>query len=251
MAWWLLACATTTADTATNGNTAGDRPRAASPATRIGTANGEWLYYGGDAGGSRYSPLGQIDASNVSRLQIAWRWSSAALGQEKVDSYLRTTPLEIDGVLYLTAGDIRSVVALDAATGQQRWVFTPEEDATAGRSRGGSGRGVAYWKSGDSERLFFVSRSFRLFSLDPKTGLPDPTFGTGGEVDLREGLGPRATPDSGDFDVAADRGGGRRRRRLDLPLLDHAQGGPARRRTRARSAHRQKAVDLPRHPASG
>ena len=193
---WLFACATTTADTATNGNAAADRPVAASPATRTGTANGEWRYYGGDAYGSRYSPLAQIDASNVDRLGIAWRWSSASLGQEKIDSYLRTTPLHIGGRLYLTAGDIRSVVALDAGTGEQLWVFTPEEAANAGRSRGGSGRGVAYWKTGDVERLFFVSRSFRLFSLDPQTGLPDPAFGNGGEVDLREGLGPRATPDS-------------------------------------------------------
>ena len=166
------------------------------PTARSGTANGEWRYYGGDAGSSRYSPLQQIDTSNVDRLEITWRWSSESLGQEKVDSYLRTTPLKIGDRLYATAGSIRSVVALDPATGETLWVFTPDEPANAGRTRGSSGRGVAYWSDGATERLFFVSRSFRLFSLDPETGLPDPGFGDGGEVDLMQGLGPHARRDS-------------------------------------------------------
>ncbi|HVS15116.1 MAG TPA: PQQ-binding-like beta-propeller repeat protein [Thermoanaerobaculia bacterium] len=169
-----------------------DRP----PTARSGTEAGEWRYYGGDAGSSRYSPLDRIDASNVARLEVAWRWSSASLGQERVDSYLRTTPLKVGDRLYATAGSHRSVVALDPATGQTLWVFVPDEPATAGRSRGGSGRGVAYWSDAESERVFFVSRGFRLFSLDPTTGEPDPAFGEDGSVDLLTGLGPYARPDS-------------------------------------------------------
>jgi quinoprotein glucose dehydrogenase len=168
------------------------RPPAAPP----GTERGEWRYYGGDAWSSRYAPLSQIDTSNVGRLEVAWRWSSASLGQERVDSYLRTTPLKVGNRLYATAGSIRSVVALDPATGETLWTFTPKEAATAGRSRGGSGRGVAYWSHGDEERIFFVSRSFRLFALDPATGTPIPSFGAGGEVDLLVGLGPHAQPDA-------------------------------------------------------
>ncbi len=161
-----------------------------------GTDNGEWRYYGGDAASTRYSPLDQIDATNVGRLEVAWRWSSASLGQEAVDSYLRTTPLMVGGRLYATAGSIRSVVALDAGSGETLWTFTPQEPGRAGGSRGGSGRGVAWWSDGESERIFFISRSFRLFSLDALSGLPDSEFGSGGEVDLMQGLGPYARENS-------------------------------------------------------
>ncbi len=166
------------------------------PGVRLGTQDGEWHYYGGDAGSSRYSPLSQIGRSNVGGLAVAWQWSSESLGQKSVDSYLRTTPLKVGDRLFATVGFIRSVVALDPATGATLWTFTPEEPERAGRTRGGSGRGVAYWRHGSTERLFFVSRSFRLFSLDPATGLPDPTFGTGGEIDLMQGLGQYAREDS-------------------------------------------------------
>ncbi len=163
---------------------------------RAGTENGEWRYYGGDAGSTRYSPLDQIDPSNVADLEIAWRWSSESLEHPRSDGYLRTTPLKVGDRLYATAGYIRSVVALDPATGETLWVFKPDEPERAGRARGGSGRGVAYWTDGEVERLFFVSRSFKLFSLDPETGEPDATFGDGGEVSLLVDLGEHAKPDS-------------------------------------------------------
>jgi quinoprotein glucose dehydrogenase len=169
---------------------------ACAPDVPRGTENGEWRYYGGDAASSRYSPLDQIDASNVGQLEIAWRWSSETLGQERPDGYLRATPLMVGGRLYATAGNIRSVVALDAGSGETIWTFTPEEKARAGGSRGGSGRGVAYWTDGEEERLFFGSRGFKLISLDAKTGLADPAFGSKGEVDLMLDRGPNARPDS-------------------------------------------------------
>ena len=112
-------------------------------------------------------------------MEIAWEWSSESLGQERPDSYLRSTPLKVGDRLYTTVGSIRSVIALDPGTGEAIWTFTPEEPARAGGSRGGSGRGVAYWSDGTMERLFFVSRAFKLFSLDPATGLVDPSFGEG------------------------------------------------------------------------
>ncbi|MDX1384851.1 MAG: pyrroloquinoline quinone-dependent dehydrogenase, partial [Thermoanaerobaculia bacterium] len=164
---------------------------------RTGTEGGEWRYYGGDPAGSRYSPLAGIDAANVDRLAVAWQWSSESLGQKgRPDSYLRTTPLMIGGRLYATAGRVRSVVALDAATGETLWVFTPDEPERAGGSRGGSGRGVAYWRGDGEGRLFFVSRSFRLFALDPGSGEPVADFGDGGEVDLTQGRGPHVRENS-------------------------------------------------------
>src|SRR5205085_11906494 len=63
-------------------------------AAQHGTTGGEWRHYGGDAGGTKYSPLDQINASNVSKLQIAWRWKTSSLGGP-IDSNWEVTPLMI------------------------------------------------------------------------------------------------------------------------------------------------------------
>src|SRR6188768_2517774 len=67
------------------------------------TAKGEWPYYTADLKGSRYSPLDQINASNFSKLEVAWRFKTEILGA-RPDFNLQTTPLMINGVLYATAG---------------------------------------------------------------------------------------------------------------------------------------------------
>src|SRR5437764_14754106 len=72
-----------------------------------GAADGQWRYYGGDAGNTKYAPLDQINASNVNKLQIAWRWKI-----EGLESLFEVTPLMIDGTLYITAGARRDVGAL-------------------------------------------------------------------------------------------------------------------------------------------
>ena len=69
----------------------------------------------GDAGGTRYSPLTQINKNNVGRLKQAWRYDL------KPDSELQNTPIVVDGVLYGVGAN--KVVALDAATGAEKWVF--------------------------------------------------------------------------------------------------------------------------------
>src|SRR5678815_541286 len=76
-----------------------------------GTTGGEWRHYGGDAGGTKYSPLDQINASNVNKLQIAWRWKTSSLGQAP-DYNWQATPLMIGDTLYFTAGSQRSAVAI-------------------------------------------------------------------------------------------------------------------------------------------
>ena len=161
-----------------------------------GTTGGEWRYYGGDAGSTRYAPHDQIDASNVNDLEIAWRWSSASLVQRRADTNLRTTPLMVGGTLYATAGGLRDVVAIDAATGESKWVFTPDVSDHARGARGGSGRGVAYWADGDDERIFLITPTFYLFAIDAETGQPIEGFGENGEVDLSQGLGPDVLPGS-------------------------------------------------------
>jgi len=151
----------------------------------------EWLYYGGDPGGTKYSTLTDIGAENVQRLQVAWQWKhwETPLKQyDTVPGFFESTPLMIDGVLYVTT-PYNSIAAVDAETGRERWRF----DGGAyelGQVLSGSGwklRGTAFWRDGGRVRLFLNSRH-RLFSLDPQTGKPDPSFGNGGVVSLTDGL---------------------------------------------------------------
>ena len=68
-----------------------------------GTTDGDWRVYGGDAGGTKYSPLDEINAENVAELEIVWRWKANNFGP-RPDYNWQATPLAIDGVLYTTAG---------------------------------------------------------------------------------------------------------------------------------------------------
>ena len=91
-----------------------------------GAKNGEWRYYGGDSGTTKYSPLDQINAANVSKLQIAWQWHADNFGKLP-DHNWEVTPLMIGGVLYFTAGSRRDAVAVDAATGETLWMYRLDE----------------------------------------------------------------------------------------------------------------------------
>src|SRR5215831_10611291 len=87
-----------------------------------GAVQGEWRYYGGDAGGTKYSPLDQINADNVKQLQIAWRWKSENFGP-RPDFNWEVTPLMVGGVLYFTAGVRRDAIAVDASNGETLWIY--------------------------------------------------------------------------------------------------------------------------------
>src|SRR6202162_4990811 len=87
------------------------------------TKNGEWPQYTADLKGTKYSPLDQINASNFNKLEVAWRFKTDNLGP-RPEYKLEGTPLMIKGVLYATAGTRRSVVALDAKTGEQIWAHS-------------------------------------------------------------------------------------------------------------------------------
>ena len=153
-----------------------------------GATNGEWRFYGGDAGSTRYAPLDQIDGDNVNSLEVAWRWTAANYGPAPEYNY-RTTPLMVGGVLYATAGYRRTVVAIDAGTGETLWTYRMDEgDRSAPRRN--SGRGVAYWESPDTgPRIFVVTPGFHLVALDAASGRPVADFGDHGVIDLRLGLG--------------------------------------------------------------
>jgi len=159
----------------------------------------EWPVYGGSLAAQHYSPLEQINASNVKDLQIAWRWHAGNFGPTP-EMKSETTPLMIGGVLYATAGATRNVVALDAGSGETLWIWRPndgERFRTAPRRT--SGRGVSYWSDGgDDRRVFTVTPGFYLVSLDAETGLPKREFGEAGIVDLRRGLrGPMDNVEAG------------------------------------------------------
>jgi len=156
---------------------------ASTAATQQGGApNGEWPRIGGDGGSTRYSPLSQIDASNVKNLRIAWTWRSDGFGSAP-EYKNETTPIMVDGVLYFTASDRRVVVAADPATGETLWTWQLDEGARAAGVRRNH-RGVAYWTDGRKARIFTVTPGYQLASLDAKTGRPDPAFGKNGVVDL-------------------------------------------------------------------
>ena len=159
---------------------------ASSPYT---TKNGEWPSYTGDVRGSRYAPLDQINGQNFNDLEVAWRFKTDSLGT-RPEYKLEGTPLMVKGVLYTTAGTRRSVVALDAATGELLWVHRyPEGPRGAAAPRQLSGRGLAYWSDGKGDdRIIYVTPGYRLIALDAKTGQPVRSFGKDGIVDMKVGV---------------------------------------------------------------
>src|SRR5690349_9820537 len=156
-----------------------------------GAGNADWRSYAGDLRNHHYSPLDQVDASNFNSLEVAWRFKTDHLGP-RPEFKLEGTPLVVNGVLYTTGGTRRSVVALDAATGELIWTHAEREGARAAASpRQLSGRGVAYWTDGPGnkdERILYVTTGYRLVALNAKTGARIPTFGNDGIVDLKEGV---------------------------------------------------------------
>jgi len=154
-------------------------------AAQQGAKNGEWRTYGGDLGNTHYSPLDQISAANFDKLEVAWRFKTSNLGP-RPEFNLESTPLMANGILYAAAGTRRSIVALDAATGELLWVHGEKEGPRGSAApRQLSGRGLAYWTDGREERILYVTPGYRLVALNAKTGVPVPGFGQNGVVDLK------------------------------------------------------------------
>jgi len=155
------------------------------PSAQPGAQQGEWRTYGGDLRSTRYAPLDQINKENFSKLEVAWRFKTDALGPRPEFNY-QSTPLMVGGKLYTTAGTRRAVVSLDAATGEMLWMYSlnegPRGDAAPRRL---SGRGLAYWTDGRQERIVYVTPGYQMIALDARTGRPIPGFGRNGIVDLK------------------------------------------------------------------
>jgi len=144
----------------------------------FGQKHRTWSDYAGSADAAQYTNLTQINRSNVSQLEVAWSYPT---GDNNKYSF---NPIVVDSVAYVLAKS-NSIVAINATTGQEMWVHSPNPAA-----RAITNRGINYWESKDrSERRLFYAANQILRAIDAKTGKLIPTFGTNGGVDLREGLG--------------------------------------------------------------
>src|SRR6266699_3496168 len=150
--------------------------------------DGEWPTYNADLAGTRYRPLDQINATNFSNLEVAWRFKTDNLGPFP-EYKLEGTPLMVNGVIYTTGGTRRSVIALDAKTGELIWSHSLREGQRAANSaRQLSGRGVSYWTDGrGDDRIIYVTTGYRLVELNAKTGAVITSFATDGILDLKVG----------------------------------------------------------------
>lgn len=159
----------------------------------------DWPSYGGDNGSRKYAALDQIGAQNVARLSTAWTWDSVDNDQvaenRRQENFRATpggykaTPIVIDGTMYIPTS-FGSIAALDARTGEEKWVFeTGAWEAGTPANLGYNTRGVAYWQRGELTRIFFATNDSYLWSIDAESGQPDSRFGEGGRVDLAQGLG--------------------------------------------------------------
>ncbi|SEL69858.1 outer membrane protein assembly factor BamB family protein [Parapedobacter koreensis] len=144
----------------------------------------DWPAYGGNNGGNRYSPLIQIDTGNVHRLEVAWTYHTGENADPAERGYeIQCQPIIVDGILYGTTPQLKAF-AVKADTGEELWKFDPFSDMDP---RYHVNRGVAYWRKGDDQRIFYTAGPF-LFALDARTGQLIPDFGDGGKVSLYVGL---------------------------------------------------------------
>jgi len=152
----------------------------------------EWRSYGGDSGGTRFSPLQQINRQNVSTLKRAWTYHTGEVNrQNETDRHqvapFETTPIVVDGILYLSTSSNR-VIALDGETGREIWQFDPQ--ANSAKRKFFQHRGVAYWQSetGVDRRILYGTFDGRLICLDANSGKTCQGFGDNGVVNLRAGV---------------------------------------------------------------
>lgn len=175
------------------------------PVLASNVAQSEWPTYGGNLASQRYSALDQINKDNFKDLQIAWRLNTDFLGP-RPDTLYSSTPLYVNNMLYTTAGTRRAVVALDAATGEMRWMNSEDEGVRGpAGARQGAGRGLSWWSNADGsdQRILYVTPGYRMIALDADTGIPVESFGDNGVVDLKQNFDQEVDPDGGNIGLNA------------------------------------------------
>ena len=181
------------------------------PGATSGLPASDWPAYGRDPGGSRFSPLKQINRANVKNLKVAWVYRTGDLsdGQNaRSSSAFQCTPLLVDGTLYLVT-PFNRVVALDPLTGKERWVFDPKIELKRPYDNQLNSRGVSTWldpqrKDGEPcrRRILMGTNDSRLIALDAATGKRCEDFGAGGDVDLAGGVSV-STRNPGEYAVTS------------------------------------------------
>lgn len=150
----------------------------------------DWGYYGGDVFGQRSSGLAEIDRKNVTKLAVAWQFRTGELGAGLARgdelAFEATPVLAFESLYFATPTDI--VIALDPATGRQRWRYDPRINRKQHYAEVTS-RGVSVWEDSGSNaacarRVFFGTLDGRLIALDAQTGRPCNSFGRNGTVAL-------------------------------------------------------------------
>ena len=159
------------------------------------TNHGEWPAYSGNLGAQKYSPLKQINRSNVDDLEIAWIWSSnldpgtrMVDGQPKGPDMYKGTPLMVNNKLFVRTR-FSAVIAIDPTTGSTIWEFEP--DTVKGPPPpmfGFTTRGLSFHRHESSNKLIYTSSDGLLIALDAETGVPAERFGNEGMIDLKQGL---------------------------------------------------------------
>ncbi|HEX4050830.1 MAG TPA: pyrroloquinoline quinone-dependent dehydrogenase [Steroidobacteraceae bacterium] len=160
------------------------------PMAAAGAAPDDWASYGHDPAGTRYSPLTQITPANVAQLKRVWEFHTRDIsGNSNLKSGFETTPLFLDGRLFLTSSFNR-IIALDPATGRQLWSYDPLINRHPPYGDGLTNRGLAAWrdpKASTAEcalRLFEATQDARLVAVDALSGSPCADFGMHGQIDL-------------------------------------------------------------------
>jgi len=167
-----------------------------------------WGHYGGDIGGSRYSPDRQINPRNIARLKEAWVYHTHALepaSDSNRKAAFEATPILFEGLLYLST-PYNQVIALDPASGAERWKYDPKLDRSRDYSEVTS-RGVSAWRDSKAKRsaacasrIFEGTLDARLIALDAITGKTCQAFGNHGQVDLTKDVNLR---DVGNYQVTS------------------------------------------------
>ncbi len=146
-------------------------------------SDSEWRVYRGDPAANQYSNLAQIHAANVHHLEKVWEYNT---GDATERSSMQVNSIMVDGTLYFSTFSLNAV-ALDAATGEEKWFFKSAAYNEGNRDLKGRTRGVIYWEDGDDKRIFHFVKN-RVYALDANTGVPISSFGEGGYIDLRKNL---------------------------------------------------------------
>ncbi len=153
----------------------------------------EWPAYGGDAAGSRHSPLTQITRTNVKALTVAWTYRTGDVSDGRTTARktsFQATPIVVDGTLYVST-PFNRVIALDPETGAEKWTYDPRIDRWVSYGNDLISRGVSTWADPARQRddpcrrrIFLGTNDARLIALDARTGTPCADFGRDGQVDL-------------------------------------------------------------------